>query len=72
MRTLIDIPEADLADLTSIARRRKISRAAVLREAVARLLAETRPKAIESYLGLWSKENPEDGLAFQRRLRDEW
>lgn len=72
MRALIDIPEADLANLTVIARRRRISRAAVVREAVALLLAKTRPNAIESYFGLWSKNEPEDGLAFQRRLREEW
>ncbi len=70
MRILVDLPESTLEKLTAIGRRRKAPRAAVIREALETYAAaETRRVAPEAF-GSWT--TAEDGLALQRRLRNEW
>ena len=74
MRTLVDIPDDQLEELTKLAEREKVSRAALVREAVAALLAakrKTGDDAIDAAFGLWAGME-EDGLAYQERLRSEW
>jgi metal-responsive CopG/Arc/MetJ family transcriptional regulator len=74
MRTLVDIPDDQLEELTKLAEREKVSRAALVREAVATLLAAKRKAgrdAIDAAFGLWAGME-EDGLAYQERLRSEW
>jgi metal-responsive CopG/Arc/MetJ family transcriptional regulator len=75
MRTLVDIPEKQLAELTKIADAKKTSRAAVLREAVSKYLESNRPisrkKAIDKAFGIW-KDLKIDSVEYQRKLRDEW
>jgi hypothetical protein len=70
MRTLVDIPEAQLAQLTAIGQAKKVSRAEIIREAIAAYI-ETQPNpAREAAFGIWKDE--EDGVEYQRRIRDEW
>lgn len=71
MRTLIDIPEDQLQTLNQLARRQQVSRAELIRRAVRKYLKSQMPLAEDEAFGLW-KETAEDGLAYQRRLRDEW
>jgi hypothetical protein len=74
MRTLIDIPDEQVAELAKLARKEKVSRAALVRRAIADMLAAKRPttpNAIDAAFGLWS-DKVEDGLAYQERLRSEW
>lgn len=74
MRTLVDIPEDQLAGLTKLAKREKVSRASLVRRAVSDMLAskrKTKGEAIAAAFGLWA-DRDEDGLAFQERLRSEW
>lgn len=74
MRTLIDIPADQLAELTQLAEQEKVSRAALVRQAVAGLLAARRKAgddAIAAAFGLWAGME-EDGVAYQERLRGEW
>ena len=71
MRIAVDIPEDQLAQLTRLADREGVSRAALLREAIAALLAKKRQTAIDAAFGLWA-DREEDGLAYQERLRSEW
>jgi metal-responsive CopG/Arc/MetJ family transcriptional regulator len=74
MRTLVDIPDDQIAELTQLAEREKVSRAALVRKAIADLLASKRAApedAIAAAFGLWS-DMEEDGLAYQERLRSEW
>jgi len=73
MRTLVDIPEDQLAELTEIAEREKVSRASLIREAVADLLNARRKSdrdPIAAAFGI--RPDLEDGLAIQERLRSEW
>jgi len=74
MRTLVDIPDDQIAELTKLAEREKVSRASLVRQAVADLLAskrQTGEDAIAAAFGIWS-DMEEDGLAYQERLRAEW
>jgi predicted transcriptional regulator len=60
--------------LAKIAEAENVSRAALVRRAIADLLKARRANksdAIDAALGLWS-DREEDGLAYQERLRSEW
>ena len=70
MRTLVDLPQRELEQLTALSRSRKTSRAELIRQAVAGYLAQNKD-GVEDSFGLW-KARGVDGLAYQRSLRDEW
>jgi hypothetical protein len=70
MRTLVDIPEDELEELNSLSRSRKVSRAELIRQAVAGFLAENRA-GIEDSFGIW-KQRGVDGVEYQEKLRREW
>jgi metal-responsive CopG/Arc/MetJ family transcriptional regulator len=72
MRTLVDIPESELEALAAICKAEKLSRAAVIRKAIAAYIAQHRPDdlADDAAFGSWGPG--EDGLAYQERLRSEW
>ena len=72
MRTIIDLPDRQLEALERISKRRKLSRAELIRQAVDRYLIENAPDAVAAF-GLWKQARfGEDGLAYERRLRREW
>jgi predicted transcriptional regulator len=73
MRTLVDSPDDQLAELTQLAEREKVSRAALVRRAISDLLKSRRAPsadAIDAAFGI--RPDMEDGLAIQERLRSEW
>ena len=72
MRTIVDLPEPQIAALAELCRERGLSRAEAVRQAVDAFLRKQLPPPAEAF-GLW-KQQPamEDGLEYQRRLRDEW
>ena len=70
MRTLVDIPESELVELNLLSRARKVSRAELIRQAVAGFLAENRP-GLEDSFGIWKKRGV-DGVKYQEKLRGEW
>lgn len=71
MRTLVDIPDDLLRDLGDLSRRRKQSRAAIIREALASHVARHKPDAVADAFGLWGAGTT-DGLAYQEKIRSEW
>jgi metal-responsive CopG/Arc/MetJ family transcriptional regulator len=71
VRTLVDLPEEDVAALDDLRERRSLSRAKIIREAVSDYLARHRGGAAEAAFGLW-RDRKIDGVDFQRRLRAEW
>ncbi len=81
MRALVDIPDHQLEDLNAICTARKLSRAEAVRQALAAFIEENRPSR-EAAFGLWKGQSvylpgeteplPEDGLAYQEKLRSEW
>jgi len=71
MRTIIDLPEDQLAALRALEQQRKLSRAALVREAVAEYVAK-RLEAVDAF-GAWKPAKVKvDALAHQRKLRAEW
>ena len=70
MRTIIKLPDDQLAALDAICRRDNISRAEAIRRAVARHVRLERTDPDRAF-GLWRKR-PVDGVRHQRRLRAEW
>ncbi len=70
MRTLVDLPEAELEQLTVLSKVRRVSRAELIRQAVAGYLEQNRT-GLEDSFGLWKKKAV-DGVEYQERLRGEW
>jgi metal-responsive CopG/Arc/MetJ family transcriptional regulator len=70
MRTLVDIPDAQLGELAGLCRRDGVSRAAAIRAAITAYLADRAAPAGEAF-GLWGADGP-DGLAYQDKVRSEW
>ena len=70
MRTLVDIPEDELEELNALSEARKVSRAELIRQAVAGFLAQNKAGLEESF-GLW-KDRAVDGVDYQSKLRSEW
>ena len=71
MRTLVDIPDQDLKLITKVVKKRAISRAEFVRQAIEAALAPYRKKIEHKAFGLWSGLS-EDGLEYQERMRSEW
>jgi hypothetical protein len=75
MRTIIDIPSAQLAQLDDWAENQKISRAQAVRLALTALLERVNtPK--HTGFGIWVQSGAvpaeRDGLVLQQSMRDEW
>ncbi len=71
MKTLIDIPDIQLKALAQIGEKRKLSRAAVIREAIETYLSGRKQAPIDDAFGIWGNKDF-DSLEYQRKLRDEW
>ena len=71
MRTLIDLPDAQIQALAALCERVRQPRAAVIREAVAEYLERRTSKPAEAAYGLWGAETI-DGLDYQAKARAEW
>jgi hypothetical protein len=72
VRTIIDLPEAQLEALDGICHREAISRAEAIRQAVALLVRQRGASASRVAFGLWKGRRQLDGLRYQHRLRSEW
>jgi predicted transcriptional regulator len=71
MRTLIDLPDAQIRALAALCDKVNQPRAAVIREAVAEYLDRHAATAADAAFGLWGADAM-DGLAYQEKVRDEW
>ena len=72
MRTIVDLPDSQIAALRELERRKNVSRAELVRQAVAQYL--TRNSEPTDAFGAWKMagRQPRDGLAVQKKLRSEW
>ena len=72
MRTLVDIPDEQIEDLAVICEAKKVSRAEVIRQAIASYIDTNKRVPVDAF-GLW-KAHPDrlDGLAYQEQARSEW
>lgn len=71
MRALVDMNDAQIDALDTLAKRVRQSRAALIRAAIDDYLARHHREQVEDGFGLWGKGKV-DGLAYQERTRREW
>lgn len=71
MRTIIDLPSDQVESLDEWCRHEGVSRAEAVRRAVAEHLRKHSTGGAKRAFGIW-RDIPEDGLAYQERLRSEW
>ncbi len=70
MRFLADVPDDDVQWLDTLAAEQGMSRAELVRRAVAAYRAELSGDAIDNAFGIWKdRDDIGDALKFQRRLR---
>ena len=70
MRTLVDIPDKQIKELSALCAAEKMSRAEAIRQAITYYLEKKKPEAVEAF-GLW-KDRKVDGLSYQEQVRSEW
>lgn len=71
MRTLIDLDRNQISALDSLAKARKTSRAALMRNAIKDYIDRQTSSADEAAFGSW-RDVKEDGVDYQQRIRGEW
>jgi hypothetical protein len=70
MRTIVDLPDVERAQLDALCRQQGLSRAEALRQALRLWLKQQQPSHGEVF-GLW-RDRPEGSLELQAALRQEW
>lgn len=70
-RILIDLSDNVIQRLDNLKQLRNQPRAELLREAIEQYLDQQSSSVIRDALGLWGNEQ-EDGLEYERKLREEW
>ena len=71
MRTIVELPEQQIEALKAMSEQEGLSRAELMRRAIAEYLAHHQGRVGESAFGLWHDQG-EDGLTRQQKLRQEW
>lgn len=71
MRTIVELPVAQVESLDAWCRREGVSRAEAVRQAVAEHLRKHHAAGARKAFGLW-RSDPEDATSYQDRLRSEW
>jgi metal-responsive CopG/Arc/MetJ family transcriptional regulator len=71
MRTIIDLPPNQVVSLDEICKRERLSRAEVIRRAVAQYIQKHRLCPSDEAFGLW-RDREVEGVSYQRKLRREW
>lgn len=73
MRTIVDLPNEQIKELSDFCKKEHISRAEAIRRAVKKLLSDTfQGKMIQDIaFGIWKDKYP-DGRKYVEKLRTEW
>lgn len=71
MRTIVELPAEQIETLRELSARTELSRAELIRRAVAEYLARHQPPVDDQAFGLWRARDV-DALHHQDRLRAEW
>jgi len=69
-RIFVDLPQPCVEELNAIAAAEKLSRAEVIRRALAAYVKQHRP-AVGDAFGIW-KDRGVDGVSYQEEVRSEW
>ncbi|TCB89300.1 CopG family transcriptional regulator [Enterobacter wuhouensis] len=70
-RILINLSDDVIQRLDNLKQLRNRPRAELLREAIEQYLDQQSSSVIRDALGLWGNQQ-EDGLEYERKLREEW
>ena len=71
MRTIVELPDQQIEALKLLGEQEGLSRAELMRRAVAEYLSRHKSDAGEAAFGLW-KSHATDGLDYQDSMRSEW
>ena len=71
MCTVLELPDTQIEGLKKLGERSGLSRAELVRRAVAEYLRQHPADDTDNAFGLW-RQRTEDGLQYQHRLREEW
>lgn len=71
MRTIVDIPENQIQALKRLSESKQLSRAELMRRAVAEFLSRHQPAGDDEAFGAWM-EYKIDSLTYQEQARAEW
>jgi hypothetical protein len=72
MRTIVEMPQQELRDLTALSKEEHISRAEAIRRAVGQYLRAWKvAHGATDAFGLWKDRNL-SGLEYEDRVREEW
>ncbi len=71
MRALVDMSDAQVVALDSLAKEKRQSRAALIRAAIDDYLDRHRQEQAADGFGLWGRTSV-DGLAYEDKVRREW
>lgn len=71
MRTIVELPEEQIEALKRLSEQSKLSRAELMRRAVAEFISHHGMDRADEAFGIW-KGHKQDGLDYQHRLRGEW
>jgi metal-responsive CopG/Arc/MetJ family transcriptional regulator len=71
MRTIVDLPEEQILALKHFSEKTRLSRAELLRRAVAEYLERHQSLSDDDAFGCW-RHHERDGLEYQRQVRQEW
>ena len=73
MRTIIDIPDVQVKVLNQLSKKKKVSRAEIVRQALTNYITEytSTKKSYKESFGIW-KDKKLDSIEYQRQLRNEW
>ncbi len=71
VRTIIEVPDADIELLDQVGSNEQCSRAALIREAISELLRQKCLPSSEAAFGIW-RGRQQNGVDYQRNLRSEW
>jgi len=71
MRTIVELPDEQVAALRDLCAREKASRAEIIRRAVGQYVRSNQPGGDKGAFGLWKKKKL-NALDYEARLRAEW
>lgn len=73
MRAIINIPDEQIMVLNQLSKKQKLSRAALIRQAVTLYINNTNKieREIQNIFGIWKNKNI-DSVNYQQKLRAEW
>lgn len=73
MRTIIDIPDSQIEILNRLSKKKKTSRAKIIRLAVDNYIAlhHKTKEGFNDAFGIW-QDKKIDGLVYQQQIRNEW